>query len=530
VQKGDETAVVPSALQHRFTYKLYASENDQANDNPLVAYTEKTSKLVGKRMTLSYVPATQADADTIASYLPKPHADGSPIQASELPSSLPAYLIRLKAQINLDGQVVAQSTQTVQMGTDLHSTGGFTQLYDTSQWDLTSEESNVAGQATAIGISAGGVSIAQIAQLKDRLTTLQSQLQSGNTATLAGLSGEQISGDLLTATIWSWFAAAESHNRISQNQAGIIENPSLSYGLFHAIANPVSSWGVVRKVTFPGVNMDIGHQRNITWAKDNDEKNWIAYNRLRGQYMSALEHAIPERFFNDSTQCNLPGATAPSPSLRPCPQGISATKALALAAQAGQKIFTITREGYANNPSILSTNLSAHSQSTKDRIQQALDVGYEVTIHEAPIVQDGWVGAGFTVIDPSTGAGGYLIDSGGNGGWLLVVLAIALLVIAAYFATTLFLTGVIGAFGVFLGIAGPLLSFIQLLKGLGEINSNEQLNRLAAFTGLKAFSSILLSTVTMVFYSVNITVGFLSQLLPFSLLNFSIFFIGGWFF
>jgi hypothetical protein len=58
------------------------------------------------------------------------------------------------------------------------------------------------------------------------------------TALLASLTGEQISGDLLTATIWSWFAAAESHNHLSQNQAGMLETPGLSYGLFHAVPSP----------------------------------------------------------------------------------------------------------------------------------------------------------------------------------------------------------------------------------------------------------------------------------------------------
>jgi len=197
----------------------------------------------------------------------------------------------------------------------------------------------------------------------------------------------------------------------------MIENPGLSYGLFHAVANPIYSWGVIRKVTFPGVNMDIGHVRNLTWSKDHDEKSWVAYNRLRGQYMSALEGAVPERFFNDPAQCNPVGTTTPVAGLPDCPQGISAVKAIALAAQAGQKIFTITREIYTNNPGIVSTHLSAHSASTRDRVQQALDVGYEVSIHEAPISQDGWTGAGFTMIDPSTGAGGYLIEGGSNGGF-----------------------------------------------------------------------------------------------------------------
>ena len=255
------------------------------------------------------------------------------------------------------------------MGTDLQSTGGFTQLSDPTHWDLTSETSNTVGQATAIGISA-----AQLTTLKDRLAATQGKLQTAQanpanaTATLAGITGEQISGDLLTATLWSWFAAAESHNRLSQNQANMVETPGLSYGLFHAIAQPVYSWGVIRSVKFPGVNMDIGHIRNLSWAKDNNDKTWIAYNRLRGQYMSALEHAIPERFFNDPAKCNAEGTTIPVAGLPACPQGISAVKAIALAAAQGQKIYTITKAVYQNNPSIVKISLTAYSQSTKQPV------------------------------------------------------------------------------------------------------------------------------------------------------------------
>ena len=227
-----------------------------------------------------------------------------------------------------------------------------------------------------------------------------------------------MTGDLLTATIWSWFAAANIQNGFSQNQAGIIENLGLSYGLFHTVAKPLYSWGVIRKVTFPGVNMDIGHIRNLTWAKDTDQTKWVAYNRLRGEYLSAMEAAVPERFFNNPSQCNPVETTTPVTGLPTCPQGVSAVKAIAIAAQAGQKIYTITPTVYQNNPGIVSSDLSAHSQSTKDRIQQALDAGYEVTVHESPLILDRWSGAGFVMIDPTTGAGGYLIDGGSNGGFL----------------------------------------------------------------------------------------------------------------
>jgi hypothetical protein len=189
----------------------------------------------------------------------------------------------------------------------------------------------------------------------------------------------------------------------------------------------VYSWGVIRKVNFPGINMDIGHIRPIGYSKDNDKTTWIAYNKLRGQYMSALEHQIPEQFYNNPNKCNLAGST-PNPLLPACGQGISAVKAIALAANQGQKIYTITRTVYANNPNIVSGNLFSHSANTRQAVQNALDIGHEVTIHEKPITQSGWTGAGYTTIDPETGAGGYIIDGGSNGGWL----QIALFYIATY--------------------------------------------------------------------------------------------------
>ncbi len=458
VLRASEAIAVPAAQQHRFTYSIYASQTDQVNGNPMLSFTEKTSKLVDKRLTLSYVPATPADAIAMASYLPKPHLDGSPILPSEVPTSLPGYLFQLKPQLTLDGQVVASSGTSVQMGTNLYSTGGFTQLYDTSQWDLTNEESNVAGNGTAIGISAGGISGAQLTALKVRFNVAKTKLQTNN---LTGLNGEQVAGDLLTATIWSWFVAAESHNRLSQNQANEIENPGLSYGLFHAVANPVYSWGVIREVTFPGVNMDIGHVRNLSWNKQNDPNGWIAYNRLRGQYMSALEHAVPERIFSDPAQCNLVGTSNSNLALPACSQGISTVNAISLAAQAGQKIYTITAQVFQNNPNIVTTSLSAQSQTTKDKIQQALDAGFEVSIHEAPVTQGSWTGAGFSIIDPNTGAGAYLIDGTTNGGWLLFNAFVILGLIGCLLASVLAIPGLIGLASYAFGFAIVTTAFIN---------------------------------------------------------------------
>jgi transglutaminase-like putative cysteine protease len=429
VQTGQRTSAVPANLQHQFRIQLFNTQDAGIDDTtPVMSYQEKTSQLAGKRLTLSYAPATQADADLIASYLPKPHADGSPIQPSEFPTSLPGYLVKLKPQISLDGQVVAAGSQALTMGTDLFSSAGFTRFSSPTDWDTSMAESHAAGQATAIGLSLQGVSAAQLGQLKTRLETTKAKLQANS---LNGLTGEQISGDLLTATLWSWFAAAESHGRLSQNQANITENPGLSYGFFHATAQPIYSWGVIRQVKFPGVNIDVPHQRSLTASRSATSQEWIGYNRLRGQYMSGLEHAIPERFFNDPAKCNLAGAPNPITGLPACPEGISTVKAIAAASQAGQKIYTLTPQLYSANPGIVQSQLAAHSTDTKGRMQNYLDAGFEVSIHQAPVSQSGWTGAGFTAIDPSTGAGGYLIEGGRNGGEFALGVGLGALAIAS---------------------------------------------------------------------------------------------------
>ncbi|QTD43720.1 hypothetical protein [Ottowia testudinis] len=199
----------------------------------------------------------------------------------------------------------------------------------------------------------------------------------------------------------------------------MVEVTGKTFGLFHAIAHPIYSWGVARKVTFPGVNIDVGYQRRIAAAKDNDESIWIAYNRMRGQYASALEHAVPERFFNDPAKCNSYDNPSPTAGLPACPQAISAVKALSLAATQGQKIYTITKEVYQRNPNIVSTQLSAHSEQARSRIQNALNQGLEVTIHERLITESGWKGSGYILIDPSTGAGAYEIEGGSQGASLI---------------------------------------------------------------------------------------------------------------
>ena len=161
--------------------------------------------------------------------------------------------------------------------------------------------------------------------------------------------------------------------------------------------------GRLRDVKASGLTMDVDHMSSIRVDKDNNRERWVAFNRATGARMSAMEHLVPEEMYS----------TEDNPA-----HGISAVKALQLAAAEGQKIWTITQSNLSQ--AMAGLNLSS---SVEADIRNAVRAGKEVTAHEDTINFRGRPSAGYMVIDPETGAGGYLIAGGENGGFLSVIVA-----------------------------------------------------------------------------------------------------------
>ena len=276
---------------------------------------------------------------------------------------------------------------------------------------------------------------ARMEETKQTLERAQAAPDSQRGQILKGITGDKLTGDMLTATVWGYFASLQSQGLIAASQAQMVDAPALSYGLFHAQVKPNKLYGLVnRGVTFQGLNMDIGHLRHVRWVKDDDPKSqinkdpnlaqngktaaqnrWIAYNRMRGQYASAMEHAAPEAFWVDKTKCSHTDENGriQNPTLNPCAEGISAVKAIAIAQAEGQKIYTINKQNAQTALQKLPIGGEVGSE-----IRNAVNAGKEVTVHEKSINKHGWKGFGYIVIDPETGAGAYLIEGSGNGAWL----------------------------------------------------------------------------------------------------------------
>jgi len=400
---------LPDNLRHHFDYQLYLP--DAPYSDPLMDWNVPTVTIAGKKITMAWVAATQADAEAIASYLPAAHSDGSPIQPSELPTSLPAS-INVALQLRVEGTTVATGG-AYSLGTELTGMGSFTTYADLTQYDQT-QDSLIAGQQSALGVSIQGVSHRQLQVLQSRVAATAAQIAANS---LTGLSNDAIAGDALAGNILGYLASVQSYGNAAQIENKMLDRPALSYGLFHAIAQPNKLYGIVTTgVAFKGVNMDVGHMRYIRWVTDDTDGNsallrWTTYNIARGNYASVMESYIPEQSLSDRSNCSyVDNAQIVNPTLPPCQQAISAVRAIEIAAKSGQKIFTIN----SDNATVAIPQLQ-QSSSVVSEVQNAVAAGKIVTIHQSPINANGWSGAGYVEIDPGTGAGAYLIEGKGNG-------------------------------------------------------------------------------------------------------------------
>ena len=196
---------LPASSKAQFKYEIYADARSAAwGDSPLLSWKTPTAAIAGKKITLAWVAASTADEAAIAALIPKP-APGQQLDPSQLPRGLSSS-INLKPQISVDGTVVATGPG-MRAGTEPVGQGGFTR-YGSQDWDETQDQL-IAGQQTALGLSIQGISQAQLTTLKTRMEATKQKLEqaqaapeSQRAAILQGITGDHLTGDLLTATLW----------------------------------------------------------------------------------------------------------------------------------------------------------------------------------------------------------------------------------------------------------------------------------------------------------------------------------------
>lgn len=217
-------------------------------------------------------------------------------------------------------------------------------------------------------------------------------------------------------------------------------------------------------------------------SKDNSTEELRGFILSQGPRESANEHLVPEQLFDD------PKTTEKEA------QGISAVKALQIAAQQGQTIYTVTKANYAEILPKLN-----HSTDVMTDVRDAINAGKEVTISQTQVHAFGWSGTGYIVLDPESGVGGYLIGGGADGGftnWIqnnstdLGVLLTFISIIALGLAGVGFFAAIMAATSLIAGVIGIVLSAYMLrlryLEALENANSAKSVECVNLIFGLIA--------------------------------------------
>jgi hypothetical protein len=408
IATGAKLQVIPDNLRWMFRYNVYASDDDRAFDNPFITATRSTPSLAGKRINLSFSPATPADQSLINSFLPLRHADGTPIQASELPSSLPGYLIQLVPKLQIDGQLVA-SGPALTMGTEiLQNVAYFNPA--TGQWEGQGEDNRPSvGDYIATALDLQGCAAQQLSTLSSKLDLAQAQLTQflqtpADPASASAITNDNILGKLFDGVVNTYFAAIDQRAQLGALGQGVVTFRMPSFGNFGLGTQTLFSFGVPRRVSTPALSLDVDRVIAAEISKDAQPSTLLSFRRALGGQFSALENLVPEEIFTDLTDPNRS-------------QAVSAVKAIGIAASQGQRVYTLNQQ----NASVI-TQLGL-DPSVIQEILDAVAAGKVVTVHQANISFSGFTGAGYIILDPETGAGAYKIAGGANGGELVTQLA-----------------------------------------------------------------------------------------------------------
>jgi transglutaminase-like putative cysteine protease len=427
--QGTVFSEISNNLRHQITFEIINNEFF----GPEFSYTASLPILAGRRITLSYVPATQADQDVITSLFPSPHTDGSPILPEELPSSFPAYLINMKPELRIDGLLMATGG-AVRMGNSQKFVISF---FDPTGLGNDIIANNVSvGEYYAVAFDTGGIPQRRVENQSSRLEALKAKIEVSN---WSGITKDDFIGDLLYGVILTYFYEVDTLDKLTAQTMGIAHMRLPSQGAFFLSMRVNYLFGVPKSVSPEGMTMDVDRIFYSAVGLNGDPSLIWKFGLASGPLSSALEHSVPEQLLS----------TTGSPV-----EAVSAVKALSIANGQGIPIYTISSANAATIlPQLTIDTLSMTS------IRNAINAGKIVTVSKTAINFKGKLVVGYVILDPATGTGAYMI---GTHSGALAELGINLIIGLTWglFFFAAFTTGLLGA-GLFvpilLSLAGSIL-------------------------------------------------------------------------
>jgi transglutaminase-like putative cysteine protease len=472
-------AMIPEALRHTISFQIGPASSS-------LSYVTSLPEVAGKRITLGYTSATAADEAVLASFLP-PAARG-PIVVGDIPSSIPAYLVQVRPELRIQGQV-AMTGAAVGLG----ATEQFRMVVNRPQLGPDAvDNSIVAGSYRAIVLSLDG-----LPDVATSLAQAEAALAAVRGGNLTGLTKDDILGQFLHGVglhYWSQLALA---NKIATKVHGVATSRVPSLGAFAYDLTATEIFDVPVRVRSGLLTTDIDLDVQVVVARNGDPVAARTYLGVTGLVASRLEASIYDQTIN------------PVPS----GAGVSAAHFLEFANEQGIPTYTVSQD---NLQTVLPRLQIA--DPVKVDILTAIAAGKIVTVPEREMVKDEFRGIGYVILDPATGAGAYLISGGLAGGGftlptvhpLVALLIASLLGVLAIWAAATASAG-IAALGLALALIVIAYDFVSQMLSIVNNNpdlTDDQIDGIAGTLGVVAAIGAVLAVVG-VFATAPVAVGLL---------------------
>jgi len=349
-----------------------------------IRWEKPIAEIYGKRLTLSYRPATEEDVQLLNEY------DGNIL-------GTPCYLIHMFPQLKLDGEIVAENVDNstgpinnaeISMGLEETLRVEILKPGETHFPARRSDYQVTVGDHAAIVLGLGNITSNV---LNESLETLESA-SNDETATLDDLLGQQ-----LKLTGETWYFQADLFNSLIAKQAGVqwFRDPS-DLCVFRHLDVGYTAGYFPTVINGSTIFIDAPGNRLQAVPKDSDWQKRVGFFRSAGMFGSILEHAVLTQLYRKDA--------------------ISAAKLISLAVDNGTAIYEI----HPDNRDLLVPMLDLPEEDIAI-ITRELDLGQTVIVPEARVTRNDYCGVGIISLTPDDdpmGAfrQGYFISRGGDGG------------------------------------------------------------------------------------------------------------------
>lgn len=372
VIKGASYSEVPDVLRHKLQININSPRLFGIFGTVDINYQTNLSQLAGKKITISYQPATSTDDAALKNY-------GSL-------SAVPAYLVNMKPILMIDGNAVA--------------TGGEIGLGDTQQIKLTFSSPNIpmdvvshnmtAGGYHAIGINLQRISKALLQKQTNKMQAMKAYLESIISGTpsvpLGGDSRDNLLGDMLYDVALNYYYNLDAMNDLMSRVTDIILVRQPSEAMVLTDLNVNTMFGIPFSVKPVGLSIDVRRNIATPFHMTGDINMENAFMSQSGMNTSAMEHIVFEWMFNVNA--------------------VSAVKVLQQANTASIPVYNVTSQNIGQILPILQV-----STFVKTEIQNAVNAGLQVIVPQTEITLNNWRGTGYIIQNTV-----YKISGGINGG------------------------------------------------------------------------------------------------------------------